>query len=90
VGKKGGQEDTLRVLDPLVRRISGTLTQEISPRIGPDPFRLLGEDLTEDERWKYPEVMLHVTYDRLLQKEEEIERLRAEIRRLTANSETTQ
>lgn len=84
VGKKGGSADALRALDAIVTQIPGTLTQEISPRIGPDPFRLLGEELKEDEKGKYPEEMLHVAYDRLLEKEEEIVRLRAELRGLTA------
>ena len=88
VGKKGGGEEALLRLDPLVAQIPGTLTQEISPRIGPDPFRLLGESLTEKELQKYPEEMLHVAYDRLLQKEEEIERLQAELRRLTTGQGT--
>ena len=77
-------------LDGLVGTISGTLTQEISPRLGPDPFRLLGEDLTEEEQARYPENMLHVAYDRLLQKDEEIHRLRSEmqkIQRLLAQGE---
>lgn len=87
IGRKGGSEGSLRELDPLVKQITGTLTQEISPRIGPDCFRLLGEDLPEEERKKYPELMLHVAYDRMLQKEEEIERLRAEVQRLTTRHE---
>ena len=77
-------------LDGLVSTISGTLTQEISPRLGPDPFRLLGQDLTEEEQARYPENMLHVAYDRLLQKDEEIHRLRTEmqaIQRLLAQGE---
>jgi SAM-dependent methyltransferase len=85
VGMKGGNEKRLHGLDPVVRRVPGTLTQEVPPRIGPDYFRLLGEDLTEDERSKYPEVMLHPALDKLLEKDEEIARLRAEIRRLTMN-----
>jgi SAM-dependent methyltransferase len=84
MGTKRGSEDALRLLDPLVTRIPGTLTQEITPRIGPDAFRLLGEELREEEKWKYPEVMLHNAYNKLLEKDEEIERLRAELRRLTA------
>ena len=84
VGRKGGHEEAFQPLDVLVRRIPGALTQEISPRIGLDPFRLLGEELREEEEGKYPEVMLHVAYDRLLQKDEEIERLRAELHRMTA------
>jgi hypothetical protein len=43
--------------------------------------------LTEEEKKKYPEVMLHIAYDRILQKEEEIEWLKAELRRLTASDE---
>ncbi len=82
VGKKGGKEEDLRALDPLITKIPGTLTQEISPRIGPDPFRLLGQELGEEEKRKYPEEMLHVAYDRLLQKDEEIERLKARLRKL--------
>jgi SAM-dependent methyltransferase len=82
VGTKGGGDDALRALDALVTQIPGTLTQEISPRIGPDPFRPLGTELAEEERHKYPVEMLHVAYDRLLQQQEEIARLRAEVRRL--------
>jgi SAM-dependent methyltransferase len=85
VGLKGaagaGGEERLRRLDARVRLISGTLTQEISPRLAPDPFRLLGEDLAAQETSRYPEPMLHVAYDRLLEKDEEIERLRAELLR---------
>jgi len=87
VGKKGGGDETLAALDPRVMKIPGTLTQEVSPRIGPDYFRLLGEELAEEEHKKYPEVMLHVAYDRILRQEEEIERLRAELRRLTVTHE---
>lgn len=87
VGRKGGSDADLRSLDVLVTQTPGTLTQEISPRIGLDPFRLLGESLKEEEQRKYPEEMLHVAYDRLLQKDEEIERLRAELRRLNASAE---
>jgi hypothetical protein len=43
---------------------------------------LLGEELAEEEHRKYPEVMLHGAYDRILRQEEEIERLRAELQRL--------
>lgn len=68
-------------LDSLVRTISGTLTQEISSRLGHDPFRLLGEELPEEESVHYPEKMLHVAYDRLLQKDEEIHRLQSEVNR---------
>ena len=85
VGKKGGGNETLDALDTVVTRIPGTLTQEISSRIGPDFFRPFGAGLTEEEKKKYPEVMLHVAYDRILQKDEEIERLRAALRRLTTD-----
>lgn len=74
-------------LDSLVRAISGTLTQEISPRLGHDPFRLLGEALAEGESVHYPENMLHVAYDRLLQKDDEIRRLRSEVNRFIAESQ---
>ena len=40
----------LERLDLRVRTISGTLTQEISPRLGLDPFRLLGEELSAEEQ----------------------------------------
>ena len=74
--------EALRRLDGLVGSIAGRLTQEISPRLGPDPFRLLGEELREEERRFYPEEMLHVAYDRLLQKDEQVARLQCEIERL--------
>lgn len=83
VGKKGGNSEALDGLDPVITRIPGTLTQEISSRVGPDFFRPLGASLAEEEKKKYPEVMLHVAYDRILQRDEEIEQLRAELRRLT-------
>jgi SAM-dependent methyltransferase len=89
IGKKGGGSETFDALDPVVTKIPGTLTQEISSRIGPDFFRLLGTSLAEEERKKYPEVMLHVAYDRILQRDEEIEQLRAELRRLTATRGNT-
>ncbi len=85
IGKKGGGDEAVDALDPVVTRIPGTLTQEISPRVGPDFFRLLGESLTEEEKKRYPEVMLHLAYDRILQQEEEIERLQAELRHLMAS-----
>jgi SAM-dependent methyltransferase len=88
VGKKGGTDEDLHVLDTLVTQIPGTLTQEISPRIGPDLFRLLGTELTEKEQDKYPVAMLHVAYDRLLQQQEEIARLRAEVQRLAGERRT--
>ena len=87
VGQKGGRDQddatqALARLDGLVHTISGTLTQEISPRLGHDPFRLAGEDLAEEEHVYYPENMLHVAYDRLLQKDEEIRWLQGEAKRL--------
>lgn len=90
VGKKGGADEALRVLDTLVTQIPGTLTQEISPRLGPDLFRLLGTELTEEEQYKYPVEMLHVAYDRLLQQQEEIARLRAEVQRLAGERQAAQ
>ena len=41
-------------LDRRVRTVSGTLTQEIIPQLGPDLFRLLGEEPTEEEQARYP------------------------------------
>lgn len=91
IGIKLGQPDAaarqaeqarLERLDRRVRTIPGSLTQEISPRLGRDPFRLLGEELSAEERPRYPVSMLHVAYDRLLQKDEEIARLQHELKRL--------
>lgn len=87
VGIKPGQAETPRrqtdldLLDQRVRTIPGTLTQEITPRLGPDHFRLLGEELGEEERLRYPVPMLHNAYDRLLQKDEEIARLQQALSR---------
>ena len=69
-------------LDRRMRTISGTLTQEISPRLGLDPFRLLGEELSAEEQTRYSVPMLHLAYDRLLQKDEEIARLQHELKRV--------
>jgi hypothetical protein len=85
VRKKGGGDESLAALNPKVTNIPGTLTWEVSPRIGPDYFRLLGEELAKEAQKKYPEVILHVAYDRILRQEEEIERLRAELRQLAEN-----
>lgn len=91
VGIKPGAAETaagqarqieLERLDRRVRTISGTLTQEISPRLGLDPFRLLGEELSAEEQSRYSVPMLHLAYDRLLQKDEEIARLQSELQRL--------
>jgi SAM-dependent methyltransferase len=79
IARKGGSEAALEPLDQSVPRIPGTLTQEISPRIAPDSFRPLGATLTADEAAKYPEVMLHVAFDRILALREEVDRLRAEL-----------
>ena len=76
------QQADLEQLDRRVRTIAGTLTQEITHRLAPDPFRLLGEELSEEERPRYPVPMLHNAYDRLLQKDEEIARLQHELKRL--------
>ena len=78
------QLDRLDQLDRRVRTIPGTLTQEISPRLGPDPFRLLGEELSAEEQTRYSVPMLHIAYDRLLQKDEEIARLQHELKRMQA------
>ncbi len=69
-------------LDQRMRTISGTLTQEISSRLEPDPFRLLGEELSAEEQARYSVPMLHLAYDHLLQKDEEIARLQHELKRL--------
>ena len=87
VGIKPGPAETaaeteLDRLDQRVRAISGTLTQEISPRLGLDPFRLLGEELSAEEQARYSVPMLHLAYDHLLQKDEEIARLQHELKRL--------
>jgi SAM-dependent methyltransferase len=77
----------LERLEPLIRAISGTSTQEISPLLAPDPFRRLGEELREDEMALYPERMLHVAFDRILRRDEEIARLRAELARVDPTNE---
>ncbi len=87
VGIKPGAAETaaeteLDRLDQRVRTISGTLTQEISPRLGLDPFRLLGEELSAEEQARYSVPMLHLAYDHLLQKDEEIARLQHELKRV--------
>jgi SAM-dependent methyltransferase len=85
IGFKGaspGATEALQRIDPLVRRISGTLTHEISPRLAPDPFRALGEELRPEENARYPERMLHVAFDRILRRDEQVRALRAELARL--------
>ena len=67
-------------LDRRVRMIPGTLTQEVPPRLGPDLFRLIGEEVPEEQQARYPVPMLHNAYDHLLQKDEEIARLKRELR----------
>jgi SAM-dependent methyltransferase len=79
IARKGGGEAALAPLDEAVPRIPGTLTQEISPRIAPDFFRPLGATLAPGEEAKYPEVMLHVAFDRILALKEEVARLTAEL-----------
>jgi len=78
IARKGGGDSPLELLDDAIPRIPGTLTQEVSPRIAPDPFRPLGATLSDEEQRKYPELMLHVAYDRILALREEVDRLRAE------------
>lgn len=79
IARKGGTEAALAPLDDAVPRIPGTLTQEVSPRLAPDPFRPLGATLAPDEIAKYPELMLHVCFDRILALREENARLRTEL-----------
>jgi SAM-dependent methyltransferase len=79
IARKGGSAAPLELLDEAVPRIPGTLTQEISPLLAPDPFRPLGATLSDDEQAKYPELMLHVAYHRILTLREENDRLRAEL-----------
>lgn len=79
IARKGGSEAALEPLDQAVPQIPGTLTQEVSPRIAPDPFRPLGATLSPEDEAKYPEVMLHVAFDRILALKEEVARLRAEL-----------
>jgi len=78
VARKGGSEAPLEALDRAVPAIPGTLTQEISERLAPDPFRPLGADFSPGEEERYPERMLHVALHRILELREENERLRTE------------
>jgi hypothetical protein len=82
VARKGGAETPLEALDATVPRIPGTLTQEISERLAPDPFRPLGAELAPDEAGKYPERMLHVALHHILALREENARLRERVARL--------
>ena len=77
-------------LDRRVRMIPGTLTQEVPPRLGPDLFRLIDEEVPEEQQARYPVPMLHNAYDHLLQKDEEIARLQHELRNLQYAGEVTQ
>ena len=77
-------------LDRRVRMIPGTLTQEVPPRLGPDLFRLIDEEMPEEQQARYPVPMLHNAYDQLLQKDEEIARLQHELRHLQYAGEATQ
>ena len=79
----------LEQLDRRVRTIPGTLTQEITPRLGPDLFRLIDEELSEEQQARYPVPMLHNAYDQLLQKDEEIARLRHELHAVQHAAEVT-
>lgn len=81
-GEDPAREEALAALDPMLRRIPGTLTQEISPLLAPDPFRLIGEELGPEEQARYPERMLHVAFDRILRRDQTIRRLRSELERL--------
>ena len=73
------QQAELEQLDRRVRTIPGTLTQEIPPRLGPDLFRLIDDELSDEQQARYPVPMLHNAYDQLLQKDEEIARLRHQL-----------
>ena len=77
-------------LDRRVRTIPGTLTQEVPPRLGPDLFRLIDEEVPEEQQARYPVPMLHNAYDHLLQKDEEIARLQHELHDLRHAGETAQ
>ena len=97
VGFKPGSVDAaetrpaeLARLDLRARTVSGTLTQEIVPQLGPDPFRLLGEEPTAEEQARYPVPMLHNAYAQLLLKDEEIARLRHQLHALQAAGEAVQ
>lgn len=81
-GESAAAQGALDRIDPLIRGIPGTLTHEISPRLAPDPFRPIGEELRPEEVGRYPERMLHVAFDRILHRDEKIRALRAELARL--------
>jgi SAM-dependent methyltransferase len=89
IARKGGSEAGLELLDGALPRIPGTLTQEISPRLAPDPFRPLGATLAPGEEAKYPELMLHVAYHRILELRDENDRLRTELAEHEAQSGVT-
>ena len=83
------QQAELEQLDRRVRTIPGTLTQEITPRLGPDLFRLIDDELSEQQQARYPVPMLHNAYDQLLQKDEEIARLRHQLHAVQHAGEVT-
>ena len=83
------QHAELEQLDRRVRTIPGTLTQEIPPRLGPDLFRLIDDELSEEQQARYPVPMLHNAYDHLLQKDEEIARLRHQLHAVQLAAEGT-
>ena len=89
IARKGGSEAALELLDDAIPRIPGTLTQEVSPHLAPDPFRPLGATLSEQEQAKYPELMLHVAYHRIHELRHEVDRLRAELAERDAPSGVT-
>jgi hypothetical protein len=43
--------------------------------------------LSEEEKWKYPVEMLHLAYDRLLRKDEEIAQLKAKLQKFASQEE---
>ena len=83
------QHAALEQLDRRVRTIPGTLTQEIPARLGPDLFRLIDDELSEEQQARYPVPMLHNAYDQLLQKDEEIARLRHQLHAVQLAREVT-
>ena len=83
------QHAALEQLDRRVRTIPGTLTQEIPPRLGPDLFRLIDDELSDEQQARYPVPMLHNAYDQLLQKDEEIARLRHQLHAVQLAREVT-
>lgn len=83
------QQAELDRLDQRVRAISGTLTQDTTPHLEPDLFRLIDEEVSEEEQARYPIAMLHNAYHHLFQKDEEIACLQRELQGLESAAEAT-